>query len=86
MHGPFRIDGFAADDGHNAQLPTYWSDSNSFFENFDGIEPVWAFPPMDLIQTLMQFLDDRRRAQGSLNIALLLPEHTNAPWFGYCQH
>ena len=86
LRGPFHIDGFAADDGHNAQLPQYWTDSNSFFENFDGNKLVWAFPPLDLIQTLMQYLHDRRRAQCSLNIAVLLPEHTSAPWFRYCQH
>ena len=85
VHGPCIIDGFAADDGHNAQLDQYWSESNSFFEHHDGRDLVWVFPPTDLIQPLMQYLDDKRRAKEVLNILLLVPKHTSAPWFRYCQ-
>ena len=85
-YGPCTIDGFVADDGHNALLERYWTESRSFVENHDGRELVWVFPPTDIILPLLQFLDDKRREQEKLNVLVLLPELPSTPWFRYCQH
>ena len=84
--GKFDMDAFTADDGHNALISNYWSPSESFFEHCSTDHHMWLFPPMDMIQLVMQFLDEKRRLNVPLRYAILLPERADAPWFRYCEH
>ena len=77
------VDGMAADDGHNAQLPTYRCPSNSIFEYDFGDAAVWCFPPAELIGPLLKFLHGLRRARRHHHVVLCVPERTHAGWFHY---
>ena len=84
--GPMMVDGFAADDGHNALLPVYHCPSNSWFEACEPELLTWLFPPEDMIGLTLDFLDAQRRVQRQFNVVLLLPEHRHAPWFRHLVH
>ena len=80
------MDGFAADDGHNALLPEYAFPSFPFWEiDFDKFT-VWAFPPEDTIGAVLKFLQLRRRQKLISRVVLCVPERRTAPWFWQLQH
>ena len=75
------LDGFAADDGHNAQLQRYRCPSDSFFGSELDDEQAWLFPADELVGPLLRFLQVRRRARKTTRVVLLVPEGPSAPWF-----
>ena len=82
-HGPIQVDGFACDDGSNALCEPFPSPSACCFEHWRPDATYWCFPPKDMIQMLLKFLDDKMRAQLTFRVLLLLPEQTSAPWFRF---
>ena len=80
------LDGMAADDGHNKQLPRYCCPSFPIFEADFESEVLWIFPPDELISPVLRFLHHRRRARKAVRVVLLLPERPRAPWFFLVQH
>ena len=82
-HGPIDVDAFAADDGHNALLPSYCTPSESFFEMCSTETVYWCFPPVDLLAGLLGFLEEKRKSKSLPKVFILLPEQSIAPWFRF---
>lgn len=78
--GGIQCDGFAADDGHNAQCQTFCSPSFSFFEkNFVDGDVVWVFPPEDLLYFALKHICSMECAHNQF--VALAPERPQAGWF-----
>ena len=75
------LDGMAADDGHNSQLPKFCCPSWPFFAAELEQEVVWLFPTNELIGPVLKFLQLRHRARQLVRVVMLLPERPNASWF-----
>ena len=80
------LDGMAAEDGHNSQLPNYACPSFPFWEVDFSVHTVWVFPPDDLINAVLKFIITRRRQQRVMRVVALVPERKSAPWFWMLQH
>ena len=74
------LDGMAADDGHNSQLPRFCCPSWPFFEANLEEDIAWVFPPNELIGPVLKFLHLRHRARQPVRVVLLVPERSHAPW------
>ena len=84
--GIFTLDGMAADNGHNAMVPTFCSPSNPLFEEKLENHFVWVFPPLELIGITLKFLIAMKREGITFSCCCLVPERANAPWYRYLKH
>ena len=75
------LDGMAAGDGHNSQLPRFCCPSWPFFEADLNEDIAWLFPPNELIGPVLKCLHLRYRARQPVKVVLLVPECPSAPWF-----
>ena len=67
----FTLDGMAADDGHNALLPSFCCPSMPFFEQVLSEEIVWLFPPAEMAVIVIKFVANLHKA-GKFKGAVLL--------------
>ena len=80
------LDGMAADDGHNSQLPNFACPSFPLWEVDFEAHTIWVFPPEDLIGAVLRFLHNRRRKKLVTRVILCLPERRSASWFWLLQY
>ena len=79
------VDGFVADDLHNALIPRRCTPSDSF-EHLNDDAVFWVFPPLDMIDMVLSAIDAKRRNKEPFHGVALLPEAPKAPWFRCLRH
>ena len=77
----FTLDLFADRAGLYALAPAWRSRELTAFEAQLCGEVVWAHPPRTLVRSVLEHFREARKSFADLQVALLLPEDTRAPWF-----
>ena len=77
----FSLDLFSDRPGKNSHCTWWCSPVRSAFEQELHGHVIWAFPPRELIRSVLEHLNTAIGHHASIKAVLLVPEDAQAPWF-----